>query len=149
MRLEEQINEGIKNAMKAQDKARLAALRNVKKYIIEAKTAGTEIAELPDADVIRIIQKLCKQGQDSAAIYQEQKREDLYNEEMGQVNVLKEFLPKQMDDAELTQAIQEIIARTGATSMKEMGKVMGIATKELAGRADGKEISNKVKALLA
>ena len=149
MRLEEQINEGIKNAMKAQDKARLTALRNVKKYIIEAKTAGTEIAELPDADVIRIIQKLCKQGQDSAAIYQEQKREDLYNEEMGQVNVLKEFLPKQMDDAELTQAIQEIIARTGATSMKEMGKVMGIATKELAGRADGKEISNKVKALLA
>ena len=149
MRLEEQISEGIKQAMKAQDKARLAALRNVKKYIIEAKTAGTEIAELPDAEVIRIIQKLCKQGQDSAAIYQEQKRDDLYNEEMGQVNVLTEFLPKQMDDAELTEAIRGIIARTGATSMKEMGKVMGIATKELAGRADGKEISNKVKALLA
>lgn len=149
MRLEEQISEGIKQAMKAQDKARLAALRNVKKYIIEAKTAGTEIAELPDAEVIRIIQKLCKQGQDSAAIYQEQKRDDLYNEEMGQVNVLKEFLPKQMDDAELTEAIRGIIARTGATSMKEMGKIMGIATKELAGRADGKEISNKVKALLA
>ena len=149
MRLEEQISEGIKQAMKAQDKARLAALRNVKKYIIEAKTAGTEIAELPDAEVIRIIQKLCKQGQDSAAIYQEQKRDDLYNEEMGQVNVLKEFLPKQMDDAELTEASRGIIARTGATSMKEMGKVMGIATKELAGRADGKEISNKVKALLA
>ena len=149
MRLEEQISEGIKQAMKAQDKARLAALRNVKKYIIEAKTAGTEIAELPDAEVIRIIQKLCKQGQDSAAIYQEQKRDDLYNEEMGQVNVLKEFLPKQMDDAELTEAIRGIIARTGATSMKEMGKVMGIATKELAGRADGKEISNKVKALLS
>ena len=149
MRLEEQISEGIKQAMKAQDKARLAALRNVKKYIIEAKAAGTEIAELPDAEVIRIIQKLCKQGQDSAAIYQEQKRDDLYNEEMGQVNVLKEFLPKQMDDAELTEAIRGIIARTGATSMKEMGKVMGIATKELAGRADGKEISNKVKALLA
>ena len=149
MTLEEQISEGIKQAMKAQDKARLAALRNVKKYIIEAKTAGTEIAELPDAEVIRIIQKLCKQGQDSAAIYQEQKRDDLYNEEMGQVNVLKEFLPKQMDDAELTEAIRGIIARTGATSMKEMGKVMGIATKELAGRADGKEISNKVKALLA
>ena len=121
----------------------------MKKYIIEAKTAGTEIAELPDAEVIRIIQKLCKQGQDSAAIYQEQKRDDLYNEEMGQVNVLKEFLPKQMDDAELTEAIRGIIARTGATSMKEMGKVKGIATKELAGRADGKEISNKVKALLA
>lgn len=149
MRLEEQISEGIKQAMKAQDKARLAALRNVKKYIIEAKTAGTEIAELPDAEVIRIIQKLCKQGQDSAAIYQEQKRDDLYNEEMEQVNVLKEFLPRQMDDAELTEAIRGIIARTGATSMKEMGKVMGIATKELAGRADGKEISNKVKALLA
>ena len=149
MRLEDQINEGIKNAMKAQDKARLAALRNVKKYIIEAKTAGTEIAELPDAEVIRIIQKLCKQGQDSAAIYQEQKREDLYNEEMSQVNVLKEFLPKQMDDAELTEAIRQIIARTGATSMKEMGKVMGVATKELAGRADGKEISNKVKTLLS
>lgn len=149
MRLEEQINEGIKNAMKAQDKPRLAALRNVKKYIIEAKTAGTEITELPDADVIRIIQKLCKQGQDSASIYKDQGRDDLYTEEMSQVNVLKEFLPKPMSDEELTEAIRQIIARTGASSIKEMGKVMGVATKELAGKADGKEISNKVKTLLS
>ena len=149
MRLEEQISEGIKNAMKAKDKVRLETLRNVKKYIIEAKTAGTEIAELPDADVLKIIQKLTKQGSETAEIYRQQGRQDLYDYEIGQVNVLKEFLPKQMSDAELSEAVKAIIAQVGATSVKEMGKVMGVASKELAGRADGKDISAKVKELLA
>lgn len=136
-------------AMKAKDTVRLAALRNVKKYIIEAKTASAGISELPDADALKIIGKLCKQGLDSAEIYRQQNRPDLYEEEMGQVNVLKEFLPRQMSAEELTAAVREIIASVGATSMKDMGKVMGAAAKQLAGKADGKDISAKVRELLA
>ena len=128
---------------------RLSALRNAKKYIIEAKTAGPEIAELSDADVLKIISKLAKQGQDSAAIFQEQNRQDLAQEELAQVAVYQEFLPKQLTAEELTAEIRALIAETGASSMRDMGKVMGLATKRLAGRADGKEISAKVKELLA
>lgn len=149
MSLEKEISTGIMEAMKAKNPVRLSALRNVKKYIIEAKTAGPEIAELPDADVIKIISKLAKQGSDSAAIYAEQHRQDLADEELAQVAVLQEFLPKQLTAEELTEAVRAIIAEVGATSMKEMGKVMGVASKRLAGRADGKEISAKVKELLA
>ena len=136
-------------AMKAKDTVRLSALRNAKKYIIEAKTAGPEIAELSDADVLKIISKLAKQGQDSAAIFQEQNRQDLAQEELAQVAVYQEFLPKQLTAEELTAEIRALIAETGASSMRDMGKVMGLATKRLAGRADGKEISAKVKELLA
>ena len=135
--------------MKAKDTVRLSALRNAKKYIIEAKTAGPEIAELSDADVLKIISKLAKQGQDSAAIFQEQNRQDLAQEELAQVAVYQEFLPKQLTAEELTAEIRALIAETGASSMRDMGKVMGLATKRLAGRADGKEISAKVKELLA
>ena len=149
MSLEKEISTGIMEAMKAKNPVRLSALRNVKKYIIEAKTAGPEIAELPDADVIKIISKLAKQGSDSAAIYAEQHRQDLADEELAQVAVLQEFLPKQLTAEELTEAVRAIIAEVGATSMKEMGKVMGVASKRLAGRADGKDISAKVKELLA
>ena len=149
MSLEKEISTGIMEAMKAKNPVRLSALRNVKKYIIEAKTAGPEIAELPDADVIKIISKLAKQGSDSAAIYAEQHRQDLADEELAQVAVLQEFLPKQLTAAELTEAVRAIIAEVGATSMKEMGKVMGVASKRLAGQADGKEISAKVKELLS
>lgn len=149
MTLEEKISEGIKDAMKAKDAVRRDTLRNVKKYIIEAKTAGTSINTLADADVVKIITKLAKQGSDSADIYKTQGREDLYEYEMAQVSVLKEYLPQQLTDAELTAAVQAIIARVGATSIKEMGKVMGVASKELAGQADGKDISAKVKELLA
>lgn len=149
MTLEQKINEGIQAAMKAQDKVRLLALRNVKKYIIEAKTATGGITELPDADTLRIIQKLSKQGTDSAAIYRQQNREDLYAEEIAQVEVLKEFLPRQMSDDELTAAVRELIAQSGATSIKDMGKVMGVASKQLAGQAEGKAISDKVKELLS
>ncbi len=149
MSLEKEISTGIMEAMKAKNPVRLSALRNVKKYIIEAKTAGPEIAELPDADVIKIISKLAKQGSDSAAIYAEQHRQDLADEELAQVAVLQEFLPKQLTAEELTEAVRAIIAEVGATSMKEMGKVMGVASKRLAGRADGKDISAKVRELLA
>ncbi|HJC26205.1 MAG TPA: GatB/YqeY domain-containing protein [Candidatus Alistipes stercoravium] len=149
MSLEQQISKGIMEAMKAKDTVRLSALRNAKKYIIEAKTAGPEIAELSDADVLKIISKLAKQGQDSAAIFQEQNRPDLAQEELAQVAVYQEFLPKQLTAEELTAEIRALIAETGASSMRDMGKVMGLATKRLAGRADGKEISAKVKELLA
>lgn len=149
MSLEQQISKGIMDAMKAKDTVRLSALRNAKKYIIEAKTAGSNIDELADADVLKIISKLAKQGADSAAIFTQQNRPDLAEEELAQVAVYQEFLPKQLTPEELTAEIRAIIAETGATSMKEMGKVMGIASKQLAGRADGKDISAKVKELLA
>ena len=147
--LEEQISKGIMAAMKAKDTARLSALRNVKKYIIEAKTAGVSVDVLPDEDVLKIITKLAKQGQDSAAIYAQQNRQDLADEELAQVAVYQEFLPRQLSAEELTEAVKAIIAETGAESMKDMGKVMGIASKKLAGQAEGKDISAKVKELLA
>ena len=149
MSLEKEISKGIMDSMKAKDTVRLSALRNIKKFIIEAKTAGTSVDELPDADVIRIISKLAKQGTDSAELYKSQNRQDLADEELGQVAVMQEYLPKQLSDAELTEAVKAIIERTGATSMKEMGKVMGIASKELAGKVEGKAVADKVKQLLA
>ncbi len=149
MSLEQQISKGIMEAMKAKEPVRLQTLRNIKKYIIEAKTAGTEITELPDADVLKIISKLAKQGSDSAEIYRQQNRADLAEEELAQVEVLQEFLPKQLSPEALTAAVKAVIAEVGATSMKEMGKVMGVASKRLAGQADGKDISAKVKELLS
>ncbi|NCE72803.1 GatB/YqeY domain-containing protein [Odoribacter sp. Z80] len=149
MTIEEQVNEGIKNAMKAQDKIRLETMRNIKKVILEAKTRPGAGDHIEDSECIKLIQKLAKQGRESAGIYQGQGREDLYAQEMGQVAVLEEFLPKQLSEAELTTALKEIIASVGASSPQEMGKVMGVATKKLAGLADGKAISAKVKELLA
>ena len=140
MSLEQQISKGIMEAMKAKEPVRLQTLRNIKKYIIEAKTAGTEIAELPDADVVKIIAKLAKQGSDSAEIYRQQNRADLAEEELAQVAVMQEFLPRQLSPEELTEAVRAVIAEVGATSVKEMGKVMGVASKRLAGQADGKDI---------
>lgn len=132
MSLEQQISKGIMEAMKAKEPVRLQTLRNIKKYIIEAKTAGTEIAELPDADVVKIIAKLAKQGSDSAEIYRQQNRADLAEEELAQVAVMQEFLPRQLSPEELTEAVRAVIAEVGATSVKEMGKVMGVASKRLA-----------------
>lgn len=149
MSLEEQISKGIMEAMKAKDPVRLSALRNAKKYIIEAKTAGPGITELPDADVLKILSKLAKQGTDSAAIFTEQHRPELAAEELAQVAVYQEFLPKPLTDEELTAEVKAIIAETGAASAKEMGKVMGVASKRLVGRVDGKELSAKVRELLA
>ena len=148
MSLEQQISKGIMEAMKAKESVRLQTLRNIKKYISEAKTAGTEIVELPDADVVKIIAKLAKQGSDSAEIYRQQNRADLAEEELAQVAVMQEFLPRQLSPEELTEAVRAVIAEVGATSVKEMGKVMGVASKRLAGQADGKDIAAKVRELL-
>ena len=148
MSLEQQISKGIMEAMKAKEPVRLQTLRNIKKYIIEAKTAGTEIAELPDADVVKIIAKLAKQGSDSAEIYRQQNRADLAEEELAQVAVMQEFLPRQLTPEELEAEVRAVIAQVGATSVTQMGKVMGVVTKKLAGRADGKDISAKVRELL-
>ncbi len=149
MSLFDQINDDIRAAMLARDKERLEAVRNIKKVLLEAKTAKSGADDLPDEDAIKAISKLAKQGRDSAEIYTQQKRPDLADFEMAQVKIYDTYLPKQMSDGELTAAVQTIIAACGATSIKEMGKVMGIATKELAGKVDGKLISEKVKNLLA
>ncbi len=149
MSLEQTISKEIMAAMKAKDAVRLAALRNIKKYVIEAKTASAGIDELADADVVKIISKLAKQGADSAAIYTQQNRADLAEEEMAQVRVMQEFLPRPLTAEELVEAVKTIIADLGATSMKDMGRVMGEASKRLAGKADGKDISAKVRELLA
>lgn len=148
MSLEQTISKGIMEAMKAKDTVRLTTLRNIKKYILEARTAAAGV-ELTDADVVRIISKLAKQGSDSAAVYTQQNRPNLAEEELAQVRVMQEFLPRQLSAGELTEAVKAIIAELGATSMKEMGKVMGAASKRLSGQADGKEISAKVRELLS
>ena len=148
MALFEQINNDIKTAMKAREKERLQVLRNIKKVMLEAKTAKGATAELSDEEVIKIISKLAKQVSDSAKIYKEQNRDDLFEQEMAQVAVLEEYLPEKMSDEELTAEVKAIIDQVGATTMKDMGKVMGIASKKLAGKADGKDISVKVRALL-
>ncbi len=148
MNLFDQISNDIKEAMKAREKEKLEALRGIKKVMLEAKSAAGATGELTDQDCLKIISKLAKQGNDSAAIYKEQGRDDLYEQEIFQVKVFEAYLPLKMSDADLTAAIQAIISETGATGIKEMGKVMGIASKKLAGLADGKDISDKVKALL-
>ena len=149
MALFDQINEDIRTAMLARDKERLEAVRNIKKVLLEAKTAKSGAEDLPDEEAIKAIAKLAKQGRDSAEIYEQQKRPDLAAFEMAQVKIYDSYLPKQLSDEELTAAIRTIIAACGATSIKEMGKVMGIATKEMAGKVDGKLISDKVRSLLA
>lgn len=148
MNLFDQISNDIKEAMKARDKVRLEALRNVKKYFLEAKTAPGAADELTDDAALKIIQKLVKQGKDSATLYTEQGRADLAEAELAQVAAIEVYLPKQMTEEELTAALQNIIAETGAAGSKDMGRVMGVATKQLAGRAEGRAISAKVKELL-
>lgn len=145
----DEISEGIKEAMKAKDAVRRDTLRNVKKVFLEAKTAPGANDELSDADALKILQKLAKQGRESAEIFSQQGRPDLAEAEMAQVKVLEEYLPKQLTEAELEAALRDIIAQLGVTSAREMGKVMGVATKQLAGKADGKAISATVKRLLA
>jgi len=149
MKLFEQISKDLMIAMKSRDKKRLQALRNIKKVLIEEKSAKGAGTELEDNEVLSVIQKLAKQGKDSADIYNEQKREDLAKEEMDQVIVLEEYLPKQMNDDELTEAVKEVIKTLGASGMKDMGKVMGVASKKLLGKANGKDIATKVKSVLS
>lgn len=149
MTIEEQVSKGIMEAMKAKDTIRLEVLRNIKKVFIEAKSVAGAPDTIADSESVKIIQKLAKQGRESAEIFQEQGREDLYTHEMAQVAVLNEFLPKQLSEDELRKALMGIIEKMGVTSAKEMGKVMGTASKELAGLADGKVISAMAKELLS
>lgn len=145
----DQISEDIKEAMKARDKVRLETLRNVKKVFLEAKTAPGANDTLEDAAAIKILQKLAKQGKEAASIFVQQNRQDLADEELAQVAVIEGYLPKALCEAEVEAIVKEIIAQTGATSMKDMGKVMGMATKQLNGQAEGGTISAIVKRLLA
>lgn len=149
MDLFERVSEDIKNAMKAKDKVALETLRNVKKVFLEAKTAPGANDTLTDADALKLLQKLVKQGKDSAAIYVGQNRQDLADAELAQVAVLEKYLPKQMSAEELEAELKKIIAEVGATTAKDMGKVMGVASKALAGKSEGRAISEAVKRLLA
>lgn len=148
MELFDRISNDIKEAMKAQDKVALATLRNIKKVFLEAKTAPGANDTLSDDVALKIIQKLVKQGRESASLYESQGRSDLAAEEMAQVAVMEKYLPAQMSEEEIRNAVKEIIAETGASTPQEMGKVMGVATKRLAGKADGRVISGIVKELL-
>ena len=149
MSLFEQVSKDIIAAMKAKDKVRLEALRNIKKYFIEAKTAPGANDELSDEAALKILAKLAKQGKDTAALYREKGREDLAAEEAAQAAVIEGYLPKQLTAEELEEAVKAIVAQTGASSMKDMGKVMGVATKQLAGKVEGRALSEAVKKLLA
>ncbi|MEE1088448.1 MAG: GatB/YqeY domain-containing protein [Bacteroidaceae bacterium] len=145
----EQISADIVSAMKAKDKVRLMALRNVKKYFIESKTAPGANDELSDEDAMKILAKLAKQGKDTASVYESQNRADLAEEEMKQVRIIEEYLPTPLSAEELRTALSAIIQEVGATSAKDMGRVMGLASKQLAGKAEGRVISATVKELLA
>jgi uncharacterized protein YqeY len=149
MNIFDQISEDIKAAMKARDKVRLDTLRNIKKVFLEAKTAPGANDTLEDADALKIIQKLAKQGRETAQTYVANNRQDLADGELAQVAVLEEYLPKALSEAEIEAEVRNIIAETGASSMKDMGRVMGAASKQMAGRADGRLISEIVKRLLA
>lgn len=148
MNLFDQISEDIKKAMLAKDALRTQTLRGVKKEFIEAKTAKDSNGELTDETATRILQKMVKQRKDAAEIFSTQNRQDLADSELAEVSIIEQYLPKQMTEAELEAALKEIIAQVNATSAKEMGKVMGVASKQLAGKAEGKAISAKVKELL-
>ena len=149
MALFEKVNEDIKTAMKERDKVALETLRNIKKVFLEAKTAPGANDTLEDSDALKIIQKLAKQGKESAQTYIDAGRQDLADAELAQVSVIERYLPEQLSEAEIEKIVKTIIAQTGAASMKDMGKVMGMANKQLAGKADGKTISGIVKKLLA
>jgi hypothetical protein len=149
MELFDIISNDIKEAMKAKDKVKLETLRNVKKYFLEAKTAPGANDTLTDDAALKIMQKLVKQGKDSAALYTQQGRADLAEAELAQVSVIESYLPAQMSEEELEAALRAIIAQVGAAGPQDMGKVMGVATKQLAGKAEGRTISAKVKTLLA
>jgi uncharacterized protein len=149
MSLKANIESEIKNAMLAKDKDRLRALRAIKSLILLEETKEGAGASLTADDEIKLLTKAAKQRKDSADIYKQQNREDLYAVEMAELAIINEFLPKQLTEEELVAELKKIIAETGASSAKDMGKVMGVATKSLAGKADGKLISQKVKELLA
>lgn len=149
MSLEQQINQNIKEAMIAKDQAKLRGLRAIKAAITLAKTEKAGIDELSADAEIKVLQKLVKQRKESADIYKTQGRDDLYEIEVEEQQIIEQFLPKQLDRSEIENIVKEIIAETGASSMKDMGKVMGLANQKLAGQADGKTISEIIKAALS
>ena len=149
MSLEQRVNEELKLAMKARDKVKLDTLRGIKKEIIEAKTAKGALAELTEDVEMKILQKMLKQRQDSAAIYDSQNRKDLADDERSQAEIISDFLPKQLSREELETEIAKLIEELGVDSMAGMGRVMGEATKRFAGKADGKTISEIVKGNLS
>ena len=149
MNLFDQVSSDIKAAMLAKDKVRLETLRGIKKEFLEAKTAKGGNGELADDAATKILVKMVKQRKETAAIYTEQNRPELDQNELAEAAVIEGYLPKQMSEEELTEALKAIIAQVGASSAKDMGKVMGVASKQLAGKAEGRTISAKVKELLA
>ena len=149
MDLFETISADIKQAMLAREKVRLETLRGIKKEFIEAKTAKGGDGTLSDDAAVKILAKMAKQRRETAAIYDEQNRPELRDNELAEAAVIEEYLPKQLSDAELDAEIRHIISEVGATSPKEMGRVMGVASKAFAGRADGKVVSAKVREILA
>lgn len=149
MTLFEQVSEDIKSAMKARDKVRLDTLRNIKKVFLEAKTAPGANDTLDDADAMKILQKLAKQGRETAKTFTDAGRQDLAEGELAQAAVIEEYLPKPLTEAEIEAEVAKIVAEVGAQGMKDMGRVMGVASKRMAGKADGRAISTVVKRLLA
>lgn len=149
MSLAENINNEIKNAMRAKDKVRLEALRSIKSALLLAGTEKGASGEMNEADELKILQKLQKQRKDSLEIYTQQAREDLAVDERDQLAVIETFLPKQMDASELESYLKALVEKLGATGPQDMGKIMGIASKELAGKADGKAISSIVRQVLS
>lgn len=149
MNLLDKVSEDIKQAMLAREKVRLEALRGVKKELIEAKTAKGANGELSDDTALKILVKMVKQRKESAAIYAENNRPELADNELAEAAVIEEYLPKQLSAEELEAELRAIIAELGVDSMAGMGKVMGVASKRLAGRADGRLINQAVKSLLS
>ncbi len=149
MSLQKQVMDAMKTAMKEKDAVALESLRAVKSAILLAQTESGAKAELTEDQELKLLQKLVKQRKDSAAIFSEQGRDDLAQPELSQAAVIEQFLPEQLGEEEITKVVEEIIAQTGASSMKDMGKVMGMASGKLAGQADGKTISNIVKQRLS
>lgn len=149
MSLEQRINQDIKAAMIAKDNVRLRGLRAIKAAILLAKTEKGHSEELNQDTEIKVLQKLVKQRKESGEIYKNQNREDLYQIELEEQQVIEEYLPQQLDRAAIEETVKDIITQTGATTVKDMGKVMGIANRQLAGQADGKTISEVVKSLLS
>ena len=148
MTLQERINADLKTAMKAKDDAAKRGIRAIKSQLLLVKTSGTGV-EMDEAGEIKLVQKLVKQRKDSLAIFEEQGRADLAKIEAEEITVLEKYLPQQMGEAELTTFLKGLMEQVGATSMKDMGKVMGMASKQLAGKADGKTISTIIKKLLS
>lgn len=149
MSLNKKVTDSLKEAMRSKDSQALEALRAIRSELLLAQTQTGNKEELSETEEIKLLQKLVKQRKDSAAIYEEQGRSDLAEPELAQAKIIEKFLPEQLDDAEVEEIVAKIVQQTGASSMADMGKVMGLANAEIAGRADGKTVANAVKKKLS